>query len=404
MLAPSRDGRALGGSMRRTFALLTAIGLVAAAMLALGGTTAGATGTVNVTPSTNLASGTTVTVSWTGLQPFGTPSIVQCKNAPATGASGADCEFLTLQVAADASNASGAGSDTFVVRDSNALVAMNPRTEVRCDTATSGSILVVDNPNDPTSGSFKTITCSGSSTITPPVNVLLSCTGLRQIAALSPAMGSSSAKYVKASGKKSVGDRHEFGTNTTIPADATACDVGTGIRNNNPATDVGTKTNPFDDQTNGHQSLTTTGGKVTLQLAGSATCQTEPQGTVNGSYPTAYPLQGKLAVTFDQTDAKGKPIVLQAYARLGHDVSDPDPTHWVLGGTVIKGPGVGGELSATVRMTPTTSTKNLNPGECTDSDVTDDANNASLTEVAFTLADGGDQDNLVDPLQVTLPA
>ena len=70
--------------MRRTFALLTALGLVAAAMLALGGTTAGATGTVNVSPATNLTNGQTVTVSWTGLQPFGSPSIIQCKNAPGT--------------------------------------------------------------------------------------------------------------------------------------------------------------------------------------------------------------------------------------------------------------------------------------------------------------------------------
>lgn len=390
--------------MRRILAIVATLAIAGISAMTLAGS-AGAVGSVNVTPSTNIADGTVVTVSWTGLTPNGTPSIVQCKNAPTTGASGADCEFLTLQVSADGSNGSGAGSDTFVVRDSNGLVSMNPRTEVRCDTDHSGAILVVDNPNDPSSGAYKTITCVGSSTVTPSPNLLLSCTGTRQIATFNPTLGSSSAKYVKGAAKDSIGDKTELGGGT-VPADATACVAGTGIRNHDPATDVGTKINPFDNQTNGATNLTTTGGlaKTMLTLAGSASCQTEPQGTVNNAFPRAYPLQGKLTMKFDQLDAKGKQIQLQAYVRLSHDIADPDGTHWQMEGTVIKGPGLGGDLSATVRLQPTTSTKNLNPLECTDADVTDDSNNASIAEVAITPADGSDQDIAVDPLTVSIPA
>lgn len=136
------------------------IGLVAAAP-------AGAAGSVQVTPSSNLADGTSVTVSWSGLTPNGTPSIVQCKNAPTTGASGADCEFLTLQVASDASDGSGAGSDTFVVHDTAGLAALNSRTGVLCDATHPGSIQVLDNPNDNTTGSYKQITCTGSGAQVP---------------------------------------------------------------------------------------------------------------------------------------------------------------------------------------------------------------------------------------------
>lgn len=136
------------------------VGLVAAAP-------AGAVGTVTVTPSTNLTDGTSVTVSWTGLTPNGTPSIVQCKNAPTTGASGADCEFLTLQVAADGSNASGSGSDTFIVHDTAGLAALNSRTGVLCDASNGGSIQVLDNPNDNTTGSYAAITCTGSGAQVP---------------------------------------------------------------------------------------------------------------------------------------------------------------------------------------------------------------------------------------------
>ncbi len=143
--------------MGRTLAALTISGLVALAAAA----PAGAAGTVTVTPSTGLVEGTKVTVSWTGLAPNQTPSIVQCKDAPTTGASGADCEFLTLTTASDASNGSGAGMEKdVVVHDTAGLAALNSRTEVLCDGTHAGSILVLDNPNDNTTGAYKQITCT----------------------------------------------------------------------------------------------------------------------------------------------------------------------------------------------------------------------------------------------------
>jgi len=149
--------------MRRIMASAAILGFVALCTA----TPAGAVGSVTVTPGTNLADGTSVTVSWTGLTANGTPSIVQCKDAPTTGASGADCEFLTLQVATDASNASGSGSDTFVVHDTAGLQALNSRTGVLCDASHAGAVLVLDNPNDLTSGAYKQITCTGSGAQVP---------------------------------------------------------------------------------------------------------------------------------------------------------------------------------------------------------------------------------------------
>ncbi|MGZ4677536.1 MAG: neocarzinostatin apoprotein domain-containing protein [Acidimicrobiia bacterium] len=392
--------------MRRTLALVATLALSGTALVAIATQApAGATGSVNVSPSTNLTDGAVVTVSWTGLTPNGTPSIVQCKNAPSTGASGADCEFQTLQVASDGSNGSGAGSDTFIVHDTNGLAQINSHTEVKCDSSTSGSILVVDNPNDPSSGSYKTITCQGSATIVSPPHVLLSCTGLSQIATVSPALGSNSARYTKMGSKDSDGTKTEFGTSASIPADATSCAVDSGIRTDNVGTNVGTKLNPYDNQSGGQSPLTTTTAtaKTSISVDGSATCQTVAQPSVLGAYPQAYPLHGKITMKFDQL-VGGKQLQLQALVTLSKDTNDPDPSHYALTGVVAKGPGIGGTLSATVRLWPTTSTKNLNPDECTDSDVTDDALDASLSEMALTLADGADQNTTVDPLTVTIPA
>lgn len=392
--------------MRRTLATVATLVVAGAALFAVSAP-AGAAGAVTVTPGTNITDGTSVVVSWTGLTPNGTPSIVQCKPSPTTGASGADCEFLTLQVA-EASNGAGAGTDTFIVHDTAGLAGLNPRTEVQCDPTHGSSIAVLDNPNDPSSGANKPITCAVT---VPPVvgHVLLSCTGTRQIGTLNPTMGSNSAKYVKGGFKDSVGDKTEFSTASIVAADATTCAVDPGISTTNPSSDS-TKPNPYDNQTNGAANLTTTGltAKTTLVLDGSATCQTVAQGTVNNDYSQAYPLRGQLTVKFDQlaapTPSGATPqISLGASVRLGKDSADPDPTHYALLGLVTKGPGIGGEISGTVRLVPTTSVKNINPGECSDPDVTDDSNNASLAEVALTLADGPDQNTAVDPWIVTIP-
>lgn len=396
--------------MRRTTAFLAALALAAPLVVTgvlASGTPAGATGTVTVTPNTNLAGGTLVTVNWTGLSPNGSPSIFQCKSAPTTGASGADCEFLTLQVASDNSNASGAGSDTFVVRDTAGLQALNSHTSIACDVAHPGAVVVVDNPEDLNSGSSQTITCQDPVPTAPVSHQLLSCGGISGIGTFSPAMGSNSAKYVKGAVSESKGDKHLFGSNALIAADSTTCAVDPSIATNNPATDslAGTtpKPNPFDDQTGGATTLTSTGttAKTVLTLAGSATCQTEPQGTVNGGFPTAYALQGKLIMKFDQL-VGGKPLQTQAYVHLTKDPSDPDPTHWKLDGSVALGVGIGGDLTGTVKIAPTTHVKNLNPNECSDADVTDDSLNATIAEVAVTLADGADQNSTVDPITVTV--
>ena len=392
--------------MRRTLATLATLAVAGAALFAISAP-AGAAGAVTVTPGTNITDGTSVTVSWTGLTPNGTPSIVQCKPSPATGAGGADCEFQTLQVA-EASNGAGAGTDTFIVHDTAGLAGLNPRTEVQCDPTHGGSIAVLDNPNDPSSGANKSISCAV--TVAPVAgHVLLSCSGTRQIGTLNPTMGSNSAKYVKGGFKDSIGDKTEFFTASTVPADATTCAVDPGISTTNPSSDS-TKPNPYDNQTNGAATLTTTGltAKTTFVLDGSATCQTAPQGTVNNDYSQAYPLRGQLTVKFDQlsapTPSGATPqIALGASVRLGKDSADPDPTHYALLGLVTKGPGAGGEIHGTVRLVPTTSVKNVNPGECSDPDVTDDSNNASLAEMALTLADGADQNTAVDPWVVTIP-
>jgi hypothetical protein len=157
--------------MRRilaTSAVLTIIGLTAL----VGATPAGALGSVTVTPSSNVSDGTTVTVSWTGFTPNATPSLVQCKDAPTTGAAGADCEFLTLVVADDANNAQGAGTAQFTVHDTNGLAALNSRTGVLCDAQHPGSILVLENPNDNTTGSYKQITCTGGGAQVPETSFL----------------------------------------------------------------------------------------------------------------------------------------------------------------------------------------------------------------------------------------
>ncbi len=394
--------------MRRTLAVMAITGMTLFGVAQAVAQPAGAATAVSITPSTNLSGGNTVTVSWSGFAANGTPSLVQCNNSPSTGAGGADCEFLTLQVASDASNGAGTGSDTFTVRDSAGLASLNSRTDVRCDPTHSGSILVLDNPNDRNSGTFQTITCIGGTTLPPAPKVLVSCTGVNQIATVNPALGSNSAKFVKEVTKDSIGDKTEFGTNANVAADATTCAVDAGIRIDNAATDQGTTTtklNPFDNQSNGSASLTTVGAlaKTVISLAGSSTCQTESQATIVKDYPRAYPLQGKVIMKFDQTFANLVPIQIQQYVRAGRDISDPNLSHVKLTGIVTKGPGLGGDVSATLRVWPTSNVKNINPLECSDADVTDDVNDATLTELAYTQADGSDGDTIVDPWTVTIP-
>ena len=54
-----------------------------------------------------------------------------------------------------------------MVHDSNGLAALNSRTGVLCDSTHAGSILVLDNPNDNTTGAYKQITCTGNTAQVP---------------------------------------------------------------------------------------------------------------------------------------------------------------------------------------------------------------------------------------------
>jgi hypothetical protein len=230
---------------------------------------------------------------------------------------------------------------------------------------------------------------------------LMSCTGLNQIVTMNPPTGSAGAKYLKWAVKDSDGSKTDlFGA--PIPADGFTCSVASGIRTPNAATNSDSgKDNPFDDQTNGAPSLTTAGptAKTTMSLAGSGSCRTD---VPNTSYPSAYPIQGKAVTKFDQTLGTGAQIQMQSYLRLGADTADPEGDLSVKG-IVIKGPGIGGEVRATVALFPTTSTKNVNVIDCSATFTPVPAGNAAVVEMKLSQADGSDSDSLVDPWEVVIP-
>lgn len=230
---------------------------------------------------------------------------------------------------------------------------------------------------------------------------VLGCTGLSQIVTMNPPTGSSSAKYLKWAVKDSDGSKTDlFGS--PVAADGFTCTVAPGIRTPNPATNSASgKDNPFDDQTNGAATLTTAGGaaKTTMSLAGSGSCRTD---VPNTSYPSAYPIQGKAITKFDQFSATGVQIQMQSYLRLGADTADPEGDLTVRG-IVMKGPGIGGEVRATLALFPTNSVKNVNVIDCSAQFTPVPAGDASVVEMKLSQADGSDGDSLVDPWEVVLP-
>jgi len=248
---------------------------------------------------------------------------------------------------------------------------------------------------------------------------LLSCTGTSIVALLNPTLGSADAKYTKVAVKRDdATNRAKYHSSLTggedlgeSPLDVTDCVVDAGIRTNNTATNSASgKDNPFDNQTNGATHLTTNGGgfvgSIVGSTAGSATCnRSDP--AVNGDYPQAYSLQGKPIFKFNQADAAAKQIQLQAYTRLGSDTADPDVTHITVVGTVIKGPGVGGDVKSTFGFGAAFTSKNLNLLDCVN-DNSDPNNarqgNASLAALIISPADGSDVGVTVDPLTVSIPA
>jgi hypothetical protein len=260
------------------------------------------------------------------------------------------------------------------------------------------------------------LVASGMAFAAPAANAatqtLVNCgTSTRIFASLNPTLGSGDARYVKTSVKRNDGavnhlsltGAEDFGPSTS---DATSCSVDAGIRTTNTATNSASgKDNPFDNQTNGQSTLSmgalTSIGKISGTSAGSASCNRSDV-TLNGDYPVAYPLQGKIIYKYTQFDALAKQIQNQFYVRLGADAADPDITHITLDGIVIKGPGVGGDVSATFAFGASYApTKNLNLLDCT---ATTAAQNASLASLIISPADGSDVGTVLDDFVVTIPA
>jgi hypothetical protein len=255
-------------------------------------------------------------------------------------------------------------------------------------------------------------------------NQIVRCTGTALLATLNPTLGSGDAKYVKAANKRNDGTVNhlsltggeDLGNSTT---DATSCAIDSGIRTTNAATDAGTKLNPYDNQTPdgsepggfatldmgqvGTGALTGT-GKISGVVGGSASCNRTDPGLVT-DYPRGYPLNGKLIYKFQQLTATGAQYQIQAYVRLGTDDADPDITHITVNGTVIKGPGIGGDVTSTLAFGAAYApTKNINLLDCTADGTPPAAGNASLASLIITPADGSDADASADPFDISIPA
>ena len=233
--------------------------------------------------------------------------------------------------------------------------------------------------------------------------VLVSCTGIHSIITLSPTTGSGDARYTKWTTKDSDGTKLNLFGNP-IPADTQSCAVDAGIRTNQPTQDAKYL---LDDQTNGVSTLTTSGvtAKSVMGVAGSGTCRSSDP-LLNTAYPASYPLQGKVVTKFDQNYAPTPtgalvPIQMQSYIRLGSDPLDPDGDVTVTG-IVMKGPGVGGTVKATVAIFPTNSVKNLNPGDCIAASGSS-SGNAAIAEMSLAQSDGSDPGSVIDPWVVSIP-
>ncbi len=234
---------------------------------------------------------------------------------------------------------------------------------------------------------------------------LLTCQGLSAIGSLNPTLKSNDAAYAKVALKDSDGTKTEYLSLAPIPADSTTCLVDAGIRTNQGGQDV---KYTLDDQSNGAAALTRTGGaapdgKNVGSTFGSTTCNSTDTVNVDNTYPQSYPLQGKTIWKFEQLTTLGAQIQIQQYVRTGRDIADTNAQHITVKGIVIKGPGLGGDVSAVLNFYPTSSVKNTNALECVDADVTDDALEASLAELTVQQADGSDVGTAVDDWLISIP-
>ena len=179
------------------------------------------------------------------------------------------------------------------------------------------------------------------------VSTVLTCTGMTQTAKLNPHLTSNTPRYVKAGASGING----------------SCAVDAGISTENPATDS-TKANPYDNQTNGHSTLTVLSNKV--KVAGSTSCNTaDPAIVAANVYPNSYPLNGKQTIKFNELNEKFKNIQLQAFLYLTGDVNNP--TAVTAEGVVTKGPGVGGNVTEPFTFGPAVGdTKSVHFVDCLD--------------------------------------
>jgi len=209
---------------------------------------------------------------------------------------------------------------------------------------------------------------------------LVSCTGITSLAKLNPTIKSGDAKYIKAASSGTTG----------------SCTVDAGIRNNQTTQDP---KYVLDDQAGGHSTLSVQKGTGTL--SGSVSCNSTDPSLIT-DYPASYPLQGKLIYKFNELDAALKQIQMQAYVRGGRDNADPNPTNFTIKGIVIKGPGVGGDLTTTLSFFPNLAdTHNVNFLDCVANPAT---RNGSLASLFILPSDGSDAGTAVDPLAVTIPS
>lgn len=208
---------------------------------------------------------------------------------------------------------------------------------------------------------------------------LVGCSGITAAATLNPTLKSGSSKYIKAAAKGAAG----------------TCIVDSGITTNQSTQDI---KYVLDNQTNGNNVLTVT--KLVGSLSGSVSCNSTDTSLLT-DYPASYPLQGKIIVFFSQLDALAKPIQSQMYVRGGRDQADPNFANFTIDGIAIKGPGIGGNVSAVLQFFPNLlSTKNLNITDCIANPATQ---NASLAALDITQSDGSDVGTAVDTWNISIP-
>jgi hypothetical protein len=208
----------------------------------------------------------------------------------------------------------------------------------------------------------------------------MGCSGITSAATLNPTLKSGDAKYIKAANKGTVG----------------TCITDSGIGTNQSTQDVKYL---LDNQTNGNTVLNIT--KVTGSLAGSVSCNSTDTSLLT-DYPASYPIQGKLIMFFSQLDPNLHAIQSQVYVRGGRDAADPNVANFTIHGIAIKGPGVGGDVNATLQFFPNLfSTKNLNILDCVANPAT---RNASLAALDITQSDGSDVGSATDNWTISIPS